>query len=383
MEFRTNHHYVPVWYQRRFLAAGQSKFHVLDKHPDPIHTPSGVKHHNAVRRAGPASTFCLDHLYTLFQGEAYTDIIESQFFADIDFHGSRAIAFFDDYQIKDGVNEALGAFSKYLAAQFFRTLKGLHFLRVVTRTTTHQQALQRLPQLYRQLETMWLASVWEIICADECEEKFIVSDCPVTAYNREIYPGSREVANLGTPSPVRVGTQTFFPLSPTRCLVMTHLQYVRNPKGSPVRRIENPRVYEDSLFDLRKIQRGRQVDGAYVQSVNYVLKVMAQRYIASSNVAWLYPENTVGTTPWPSIGGRTFLMPDPRLVPFTTGVVARFDDGRGMALNEYGHRQADNDRAKALRAKEWKTFQASKRAWDDRDKREGRPPPDLVAWERM
>lgn len=110
---------------------------------------------------------------------------------------------------------------------------------------------------------------------------------------------------------------------------------------------------------------------------------MSRRYVASSIPDWLYPEKAVGTTTWPNIGGRNFLMPDPHLVSFTTGVVAKFDDGRGMALNEYGHRETDNKRAEALRAKEWKTFQASKRAWDASDRREGREPPDLVAWERF
>lgn len=383
MEFRTNHHYVPVWYQRRFLTDGQSKLYVLDKRPDAIQTPSGIKYHNALRQVGPPSAFCLDHLYTLIQGRAYTDAIETQFFANIDTRGSQAIAFFDNYEVKEGVQDALEVLSKYIAAQFFRTLKGLRFLKTITGAATHQDALRALPRLYRQLETMWLASVWEIICADECETKFIVSDCPVSAYNRGVYPGSREIVRLGTPSPTRVGTQTFFPLSPTRCLVMTHLQYVRNPKGQPLRTIENPRSFEDWLFDLRKIQRGRQVNDYYVQSVNHVLKVMSHRYIASSKPDWLFPEKAIGSTTWPQIGGRDFLMPDPRLVSFTTGVVARFDSGRGMALNEYGHRQVDNPRAAALRAKEWKSFQASKRAWDDRDRREGRSPPDIAAWERM
>jgi hypothetical protein len=383
VEFRTNNHYVPEWYQRRFLGAGQSKLFLLDKRPGAIRTPTGIKYHNALRQVGPPSAFCLDHLYTLREGKAYTDVIEAKFFENIDKHGSHAITFFDNYELKDGVHDALDVISKYIAAQFFRTLKGLHFLQMTTGSTTHQEALRKLPQLYRQLETMWLASVWEIICADDSETKFIVSDCPVTAYNRGVYPGSREIVERGTPSPTHVGTQTFFPLSPTRCLVMTHVQYVRNPKAPPLRTIENPRYFQDWLFDLRKIQRGRQVDEKHVQSVNYVLKTMAHRYIASSNPDWLYPETAIGTTTWPNIGGRHFLLPDPRLVSFTTGVLAKFEGGRGMKHNEYGHAQTDNPRAVALRAMEWDTFQASKRAWDDRDRREGREPPDLRAWGRM
>lgn len=68
-------------------------------------------------------------------------------------------------------------------------------------------------------------------------------------------------------------------------------------------------------------------------------------------------------------------MPDPRKVSFATGVYVGYHDGDAWGVNEYGHRDADNARARDLRSKESETFCASRRAWDERDRRAGRPRP--------
>jgi hypothetical protein len=38
-----DHHYVPQWYPKRFLPAGQSKFYYLDLHPETVNS-NGFKY---------------------------------------------------------------------------------------------------------------------------------------------------------------------------------------------------------------------------------------------------------------------------------------------------------------------------------------------------
>jgi hypothetical protein len=54
------HHYVPQWYQRRFLTPGASRFFYLDLHPDTV-VRDGVSHERkALLRWGPARCFYKD-----------------------------------------------------------------------------------------------------------------------------------------------------------------------------------------------------------------------------------------------------------------------------------------------------------------------------------
>jgi hypothetical protein len=152
---------------------------------------------------------------------------------------------------------------------------------------------------------------------------------------------------------------------------------VRNPKVNPLNVRENPRYYGQGLFDLRKVQRGREIDEEEVIAINHVLKSNATRYIASPVEEWLYPENRLRQRFWSKLGGQHFLRPDPRKVSFTTGIITGGGKGPSLGTNEYGHYNLDHPRAKKLREIEWKTFQAAKQAWDERDRRAGREPPPL------
>ena len=62
------HHYVPQWYQKRFLAPGKSKFHYLDLNPEVL-TNNRVSHQRkALLHWGPGRCFYKDDLYTLKLG---------------------------------------------------------------------------------------------------------------------------------------------------------------------------------------------------------------------------------------------------------------------------------------------------------------------------
>lgn len=293
----------------------------------------------------------------------------------MDSNGEKAVAFFEDYSMREGVHEAFGAMRDYLAAQLFRTPKGLAVLKALSRTQSHQTTLAMLSRVWPLYHTIWTEGVWEVVNCINSATKFILSDAPVTTYNKMVFPGSAEAQMVGGAQIERIGTHTLFPLDLDHCLIITNLQYVRNPKGNPLKIRENARYFEQAMFDLRKVQRGREIDEESVIAINHVLKSQAMRYVASYEKSWLYPEKGLKQKFWSKLGGPHFLMPDPRKVSFTTGFVMGFKDGGGWGTNEYGHRNLDDERAKKLRSVEWDTFQAAKAAWDERDRKAGRAPP--------
>lgn len=381
MTFTVRNHYVPQWYQRRFFedGSGQSKLWYLDLKPEIIRRPDNTTTtRKALRHLGPINCFKQDHLYTLYFGKYATDVIEKQFFGVLDFVGEKAVKFFSNYGMREGVHEAFDGMRNYLAAQLFRTPKGLDMLRAMSRSIDHQQTLEVMHRAWGLYHTIWSEGVWEVVQCKQSATKFIVSDAPVTTYNKKVFPGSRDVQVLGGAQIERIGTHTIFPIDLEHCLVITNLQYVRNPKANPLKSRENPRYFKPAMFDLRKVQRGREIEEQEVVAINHVLKTHARRYIAAPNKEWLYPERCLQERFWAKLGGKFFLHPDPRKVSFTTGILIGHKDGSAWGTNEYGHFNLDGPRAQKLRAVEWDTFQAAKQAWDERDRRAGREPPKLT-----
>src|SRR5664279_5456539 len=85
------HHYVPQWYQRRFLLPGQSRYHYLDLNPDTVVRDRISHRRNDLLHWGPARCFYKDDLYTLRFGPATTDVMERFFFGMVDRLGMKAV----------------------------------------------------------------------------------------------------------------------------------------------------------------------------------------------------------------------------------------------------------------------------------------------------
>lgn len=368
VSFTTQNHYVPQWYQRRFYPDGLSeqKVYYLDLTPERKRRGDGGFYtRSAVRRLGVKECFKEDHLYTLFFRNYPSDQIEKRFFGVIDDRGTNAVDFFSNYDYKNGAHEAVHDLLRFMDAQKLRTPKGLDFIRKLTRSKTSQEGLVLMGDLWQMHITIWMEGVWEIVSCDNSTTNFIMTDHPVTTYNKCLFPGSPSCAYPNDAEIERVGTHTIFPLSLTRCLVITNLGYVRNPKANGLRIRENPRYFEQTMFDLRKIQTGRQVSETDVLAINYILKNRAKRYIASHRKEWLYPERDMDITMWNKLGSKYFLFPDPRKVSFTTGFFAGNDRGPTFSQDEYGRIPNDNDpNVRRKRDKEWKSFHDFKDAWD-------------------
>ncbi len=83
----TNNHYVPEWYQKRFIPQGQRdrELYYLNLNPEAVFDSKGRQHlKRAVHRQGPRKCFAEDNLYTANFRSFKTKDIEKYFFGSVD-----------------------------------------------------------------------------------------------------------------------------------------------------------------------------------------------------------------------------------------------------------------------------------------------------------
>jgi hypothetical protein len=358
-----SHHYVPRWYQKRFLKPQQFEYFYLHLKPEKV-VHSGIRHQKrSVFRRGPAACFYENDLYALKFGKATTDVMEQRFFGEIDRLGRQAVGLFGDYGGLSKVHpDTFNILTAYMGAQRFRTPRGLDYLKRETRQADHNLTLGILGRFFQVYTTMWTEGIWEIVRARQSATKFDVSDNPVTFYNRGTFPHL-----YGYPEDVRledIGTRTIFPLSLDACLIITHLELARNPHISPHRTRANARWFGQTMKYALDTQFGRELQEDEVLRVNFILKKRAARYIAAAEEEWLYPERHVSERKWPMLDGDWFLFPHLYKVSFSTGIMVGYGDGSAFAMDEYGrnpgHRDFEN---RNQRDREWKTFHQARKQW--------------------
>lgn len=357
-----DHHYVPQWYQRRFLAPGKTKYFYLDMQPDTI-IQNGVEHQReSLLHWGPKRCFRRDDLYTVKLGNWTTDQIERRFFGAVDRRGREAVSHFAGY---GGISEPTWDAGKYLVpymdAQKFRTPKGLDLIKKRTGSTDYNAILLEMQNKF-EFSTMWMEGIWEIVRATLSPTKFIVTDDPVTFYCKIVFPSEWIYPN--DMSPKQIGTRTIFPLGLDACIVITHVQLARDPWSTPTEMRTNARSYEPTLKYLGDIQFGRELDEDEVLRINYILKKRAVRYIAAAEEEWLYPERRVSITEWEKLDEDWFMFPHLWKVPFHREIVVGHQDGTASAWDEYGRRPWQRGfKDENQRDREWGTCQLAKRVW--------------------
>jgi hypothetical protein len=88
-EYRHNH-YVPEWYQRRFMSPGQSRYYRLDLKPEILTSAGGRKYkRHDVHHWSPENIFAEDNLYTTQWGTIANTEIERFFFGKLDNDGRK------------------------------------------------------------------------------------------------------------------------------------------------------------------------------------------------------------------------------------------------------------------------------------------------------
>jgi hypothetical protein len=208
-------HYVPQWYQRRFLPlTGEQKFRYLDLQPETFIDATGVKRQKKdLRRWGTDSCFKQTDLYTTRLGAWQSTEIERFFFGRIDREGREAVEYFTNFSHPSAGGGALNALLRYMSVQKLRTPKGLAYLASMARLSDKNAVLIAMQQFQNLHGAIWTEAVWAIAEAAE-ETNFILSDHPVTVYNEGCFPGSESCRDFRDPEIWKNGTPHHLPARP-------------------------------------------------------------------------------------------------------------------------------------------------------------------------
>jgi hypothetical protein len=350
-----SHHYVPQWYQRKFLPAEGGEFFVLDKTPatsvqcaDGRVRPIGAR---TILRRGTHKLFQRAGLYSVALRGVPEDAIERFLFGKIDNDGARASALFCSWPRSMGFGPPRGEFPDgygnpghrmmdlltFMNAQKVRTPKGIdqirHSLARAGKIAAGNNAVMAYLMARRQLNcTVWAEGVWEIFSAKESKTKFLLADDPVTQYNCDCYPASDPCRYPWDPNAFWRGTRVIYPLSADQLLVISHVEHVDDPSRQKARRDRrNARSYDEAVVSYADIINERKV-----ATVNWILKTRAVKYVASVTEDDLYPEKIVGNPRWCDIDSIFY----PKYPSFRTKseIMVKYNDGSILHTNAFGER---------------------------------------------
>lgn len=237
MTLYRNNHYVPVWYQERFIPLGneEKKFWYLDLKPETVVSKGHSYKRNALLRWGPNRCFCQDDLYTTKSGSWLSTEMEEKFFGPVDAFARAALDYFSDFSHPSAEGDLFNRFLLYMSIQKLRTPKGLAYLSNLTRQVEKNRILFELQRLQQLFCAIWTECVWSIADASQSPTKFILSDHPVTVYNQGCFPLSEWCRDNRDPDIWLTGTHTLFPLTLDKILILTNLSWVRYPYGNPTK----------------------------------------------------------------------------------------------------------------------------------------------------
>ncbi len=341
MSVSRNNHYVPQWYQRRFLSGDLSKLHYLDLNPDTITLPDGtVKTLNSRSKRTTTTCFFQKDLYTTFFGSHINDEIERLLFGEIDSTGAEAVRAYigDDLEEK---HKYFREFFSYIDSQKIRTPKGLDWIKDHYPNLNQVDLMVEMQAIRDRHCTLWTEGVREIVSAENSTIKFILTDHPVTVYNYACDPSSEYCVYPKDPSIALKATQTLFPLDENHCLILTNLEYAKDPDSqNPLEKRTFPRLVRTSMARTDTLIRTRQLDKNEVATINRIMKQRARQYIAASNEEWLYPENIISSN-WQDLRA-VLLPPKDELFKFSGKMIVGFDDGGSYYQDEFGRTTPEN-----------------------------------------
>lgn len=341
-----NNHYVPVWYLKRFLPkekVDQELFY-LDLKPGTFTDPRGITHTNrAIRKLGFKYCFSEKDLYTTKFGTEESVKIEQLFFGNIDKHGKHGVEYFTNFEHPTADSRAFHKMIFYLSTQKLRTPKGLGWLSKIIPNNTKDTILRAMINFRNLHCAIWTECIWQIADASNSNTKFIISDHPVTIYNKRCGPRSSWCREYNDPDIRMHGTHTIFPLSMEKVLILTNLSWIRNPYQDPIKLRPNPNLFRDAIFNFTQVQASRHLSEQEVIQLNFIIKSRALRYIAAAEKEWLFPDNHVSKSDWNTYGDGYLCMPDPRPIHLGGEIFMGFDDGHVEATDEYGRRPWQKD----------------------------------------
>lgn len=328
-------HYVPQWYQRRFLKDSKTPLYYLDLNPARTILLSGEQAGPpALQRNSPRNCFWGQDLYTTVFGSLQNDEIERFLFGAIDNDGANALRAVVGGDLRQ-IHDLFQRFFEYLDAQKIRTPKGLDWIRSNYPQLDQLELMLEMQHLRQMHCTMWLEAVREIVSAEDSDVKFLISDDPVTIYHPDCPPGSSNCTYPNDPDIALRGSQTLFPLDKDHCLILTNLEYANDMnRADLLEPRENARHFGRTIARIDAWIRTRKLAAQDVVAINHILKSRARRFIAATEEAWLYPETTASTD-WKT-NGQILLPPKNELWHFGGEIYIGYTDGRSDYQDAYG-----------------------------------------------
>jgi len=340
-----NNHYVPQWYQEGFFEPGRTSLAYLDLNP-PTHqladgqTVTG----RALFDAPTARAFRQRDLYSTFFDTTVNDEIERRLFGSIDATGSAAFrAFATDDQ--EAWHDHFKDLFTYIDIQKVRTPKGLDWLRARYPELSQNELMFEMQGIRAMHCSIWAEGVRELVSAEEAGIKFLVTDHPVTIYNHAAPPGHRLCGYPEDPWIALKASQTLFPLNRDWCLILTNLEYAKDPATAPLEKRTFARNYRHGLVRTDAFIRERKLKDAEVARINFILKARARRYIAAGREEWLYPERSV-TGAWADLSET--LLPKDGLWHFEGELFVRYEDGHVHYQDAFGRTEKPRDELKKV-----------------------------------
>lgn len=330
-------HYVPIWYQKGFIVDPSKSLQLLDLDPPRITLPDGRSKllRSVHLNRAPSTCFVEEDLYTTRFGSVINDEVERYLFGAIDRLGATAVRAFASGDVV-GIHESFQHFFSYLDAQKVRTPKGLDWIKSKYQQLTQLELMIEMQALRQMHCTMWVESVREIVSAENSDIKFIFTDNPVTIYNPAYPPGSSACSYPDDPPIELKGSQTVFALDANHCLILTNLEYAKEPGNVDVK---SPRTYaryggHPTITRTDTFIRTRKLTSQEVAGINRVLKAAARRYVAASDKAWL-EQDKLSSEPWERLG-KILLPPSDGLWHFGGEIYVGYKDGSTHYQDQFG-----------------------------------------------
>ncbi|MCK9908377.1 DUF4238 domain-containing protein [Microbacteriaceae bacterium K1510] len=335
MSVTRNNHYVPQWYQEGFFEPGRKSLAYVDMTPDQKVLPDGrvITQNGAWNNTPTSRAFFQTDLYSTFFGTSVNDEIERRLFGDVDTRGSQAVRAFigpDMHEWHDHFQD----FFDFLDIQKIRTPKGLDWLKAQYPALTQNELMYEMQGIRMLHCTIWVGGVREIVSAEESDVKFITSDHPVTIYNHAVPPTDAVCAYPLDPGIALRGSQTLYPMDRDHCLILTNLEYAKDPSTDPLQKRTFARNYRQSITKIDAFIRERKLTAQEVAEINFIIKKRARRYIGGGQKEWLYPERTV-TKPWSELR-KTLMPPELGLFEFGGEIFVKYESGHVHYQDEFG-----------------------------------------------
>jgi len=230
-EYKFNH-YVPIWYQKRFIPEDQknNELFYLDLKPKTFVDPRGIEHEKkSLYHQGFKFCFVEEDLYTTQLGIYKSTDVEKFFFGKVDHRGRNAIEAFSKFSHPWNGRDAYRDMIRYMSLQKLRTPKGLGWLSEKSRIQDHQAILKLMMRFQQLFCAIWTECVWLIADASKSETKFIISDHPVTVYNRRCGPRSQWCRGFNDPvmAVQTINLELRFPYQASMQWLVHHLMMIK------------------------------------------------------------------------------------------------------------------------------------------------------------